>query len=87
MSYQCWSCKQVFDNQEREDGEHFSCSQCGEINYINGTRTMDRDEYHESVCDSLTSARYEESAYGRDDDRDFIVSDTPSAFTDSRWDD
>ena len=83
-TYTCYHCHEKNEVEELVSDDHFSCFTCDETNYVVGTRTMDRDEYHESVCDSHDSVRYEEAAYGHD--RDDFGPEYPT-FSDNRWDD
>lgn len=50
-----------------EDGDGVYCGTCSETSFVWVGRLVDGDTYHESLCDSEASARYEEAAYGRDD--------------------
>lgn len=87
-TYTCYHCQHKNEVEELVGDDHFTCDQCEETNYVIGTATMDYDAYYEAVCDSQASVRYEEAAYGSDTDDDhFMASDTPRAFTDSKWDD
>ena len=94
-TYICYNCKEENDIDDDMDtvgqassltggGDHFDCSQCEERNYVVGTRTMDRDSYYESVCESVEAARYEEAAYGHDID-DHFAPDIQT-FRDDKWD-
>ncbi len=84
-TYICWHCQEK--HHTHEDISQFECQECCETNFVIGTRTMDIDEYQESIADSEASHRYEEAAYGSYRDRDDYYSEPDTqTFRDDKWD-
>ena len=70
MNLHCWSCKEELEldsDYEPEDNDKIECASCGEINVVNGTRTMSEDQAYESRCESEEARRYEDTAHGAAD--------------------
>ena len=77
MSFRCHVCGEETTIDEVDDCDYFFCSECGEKNFVIGTRTMDHDQYYEAMCDSEASKRTEDALHGREDE-DYFEPDTSS---------
>jgi len=69
----CWNCQEELEldpDFDPEEDDHIECDNCGEMCVVMGTRTMSEDEAYEARCESEESKRYEEAAFGSDDEGD-----------------